>query len=344
MVTDKLINKAFHAAEPLISADRSRCVRMRFNKSTCSICTANCKTGAISIDGAIDVNTEKCTECMLCVSECTMGCFTNAAEDFFVLLSKLRKVQNSVRHPVLGCNDARNAEAHVKTGCLGLLSEEYLIALTEYLDKPLYLNLADCGACRNSFIVTRLKERIQSARMKTSLGVGKKILLAEKKADLIFEEVPLDRRGFFQALKTMGFTQVAGLIENNDAELPVSYTEKKLPLKRNVFNAVVKMLVHGNGVNDLLRNYAFTVKTGASCNNCFACIGMCPTGALKMKKDADGTDLLFNSSLCTGCGLCSDFCPAHGVSVSPGFFGANYFEYDICNADVGAAYAVACEN
>jgi len=344
MLQGEIINKAFGAAEPLISADRSRCVRMRFNKSTCSICTANCKTGAISIDGGIDVNAEKCTECMLCVSECTMGCFTDVAEDFFVLLSRLRKTQNSVPRPVLGCKDARNAEAHVKTSCLGFLSEEHLIALTEYLDKPLYLNLTACGTCRNSFIVERLKERVQGARMKTSFSAGKKILLAEKKADLIFEEVSLDRRGFFQALKTMGFTQVAGLIEKNDAELPVSYTEKKLPLKRNVFNAVVKRLAHGNGVNDLLRNYAFTVKTGASCNNCFACIGMCPTGALKMKKDTGGPDLLFNSSLCTGCGLCSDFCPAHGVSVSLGFFGTNYFEHDICNADAGTAYAVACEN
>lgn len=344
MVTDKLINKAFHAAEPLISTDRSRCVRMRFNQNTCSICTVACRAGAISVDDGIAVNAGKCTECMLCSSECPSGCFNAADEDLSSLLFKLRKTQSSVPRPVLGCKQARDAEAHVKTSCLGFLSEEHLIALTEYLDKPLYLNLTACGTCRNSFIVEKLKVRLQSAGTKTSLGVGKKILLAEQKAGLIFEEVSLDRRGFFQALKTMGFTQVAGLIEKNDAEPPVSYTEKKLPLKRNVFNSVVKRLTHGNGVNDLLRNYAFTVKTGASCNNCFACIGMCPTGALKMKKDANGPDLLFNSSLCTGCGLCRDFCPAHGVSVSPGFFGANYFEHGICNADAGTAYAGACEN
>jgi len=317
---------------------------MRFNKSACSICTASCRTGAISIDGGIAVDARKCTECMLCVSECPSGCFIAADGDFFVLLSKLRKTQNSVSNTVLGCKQARDTESHEKTSCLGFLSEEHLIALTEYLDKPLYLNLTACGACRNSFIVERLIERIQRARTKKFFNVGNKIILAKNKTDLVFEDVSLDRRSFFQALKTMGFTQVAGLIEKNATEIPASYTEKKLPLKRNILNTVVRKFVKGNSSTDLLRNYAFTVKAGASCNNCFACIGMCPTGALKIKKDADGPGLLFNSSLCCGCGLCGDFCPTHAVSVSPGFFGNNYFEHDVCNADAFTVHASAGNN
>lgn len=344
MLQDKIINMALGAVDPLISADRARCVRMRFNKNTCSICTANCRSGAISIDDGIAVEARKCTECMLCVSECPSGCFIVADEDFFVLLSKLRKTQNSVSNPVLGCKQARDTEAHEKTRCLGFLSEEHLIALTEYLDKPLSLNLTACGGCRNSFIVEMLKERIQSARTKTSLEVGKRIILAEKKADLVFEDVSVDRRGFLKALKTMTFTQVAGLIVKNDAEIPVSYTAKRLPVKRDIFNTLVRKRANGNSATDILRNYAFTVKAGSSCTNCFACVGMCPTGALKIKKDAEGSGLLFNSSLCTGCGLCSDFCPAHAVSVSPGFFGNDYFEPDICNADAFTVHAVAGKN
>jgi ferredoxin len=241
---------------------------------------------------------------------------------------------------VLGCKQARDTEAHEKTRCLGFLSEEHLLAVTEYLDKPLCLNLTACGACRNSFIVERLKERIQSARTKTSLDVGKKILLAEKKADLVFEDVSLDRRGFFQALKTMSFTQFAGLSEKKDAEIPVSYTAKKLPLKRAIFNALVRRRANGNAAADLLHKYAFTVKAGSSCTNCFACVGMCPTGALKIKKDAEGSGLLFNSSLCTGCGLCGDFCPAEAVGVAPGFFGNSYFEHESCNTGAFIAHAV----
>lgn len=331
MLQDKIINMALGTADPLISADRSRCVRMRFNKNACSICTASCRSGAISIDGGIAVDAGKCTECMLCVSECPSGCFIARDEDFFVFLSKLRKTQNSVPRSVLGCKQARDTEAHEKTGCLGFMSEEHLIALAEYLNKPLYLNLTACGACRNSFIVERLKERIQSARTKTLLDIGKTIILAEKKEDLVFEDVSLDRRGFFQALKTMGFTQVAGLIEKNEAEISVSYTAKKLPLKRNILNAVVRKFADSNAIAPLLRNYAFTVRT-TSCNNCFACVGMCPTGALKIKKDAEGRGLLFNSSQCIGCGLCRDFCPMEAITVSKGFAGIDYFQFGMCSA------------
>lgn len=332
---------ALGSADPLISADRSRCVRMRFNKSTCSICTASCRSGAISIDGGIAVDAGKCTECMLCVSECPSGCFVAAEGDFPVLLSKLSNMQNSVPHTVLGCKQARDTEAHEKTSCLGFLSEEHIIALTGRLVKPLTLNLTACGECRNSFIVETLKERIQSALTKTSLDVRKRIILAEKNEDLVFEDVSLDRRGFFQALKTMGFTQVAGLIDKDEAEMPASYTAKRLPLKRDLLNSVVRKLSDGNLAADILHGYAFTVKAGSSCTNCFACIGMCPTGALKIKKNAEGQGLLFNPSLCTGCGLCGDFCPTEAVSVSPGFFGNNYFEHESCNVDAFAVHAVA---
>jgi formate hydrogenlyase subunit 6/NADH:ubiquinone oxidoreductase subunit I len=68
---------------------------------------------------------------------------------------------------------------------------------------------------------------------------------------------------------------------------------------------------------------------------------MCPTGALKINKDAEGPGLLFNSSLCTGCCLCGDFCPAEALTVCPGYFGKNYDEHDVCNAEVFTVHAVA---
>ncbi len=313
---------------------------MRFNKSACAICTESCRTKAITIDGGIAIDEGKCTECMQCVSECPSGCFSIADEDFPALLYRLRKNQNSITHSVLGCKHARDTEAHERTSCLGFLSEEHIISLTGYLGKPITLNLTACSGCRNSFIVDTLKERIQSAQMKTSLDVGKRIILAENNEELVFEDVSLDRRGFFQALKTMGFTQVAGL-DKAEVEIPASYTAKRLPLKRDLLNTVVKKLSAGNVAAGILHNYAFTVNAGSSCTHCFACIGMCPTGALKIKKDVEGPGLLFNPSLCTGCGLCCDFCPAEAVSVYPGYFGNSYFEHDRCTVEAFTEHAVA---
>ncbi|HEY6011531.1 MAG TPA: 4Fe-4S binding protein [Nitrospirota bacterium] len=341
MLREKIVNKTFGSAAPLISADRSRCVRMRFNKSTCRICTSSCRHGAISIDGGIAVDAGKCTACMLCVSECPSGCFTVTDEDFSILLCKIRKVQKSVPHAVLGCKHARETGAHEKTGCFGFLSEEHLIAFAGYLDKPLSLNLTSCGGCRNSFIVETLKERVHRIQSRTTLDIEGKIFLAENKADMVFEDVPMDRRGFFQAIRTMGLTRVTDLIEKSCGEVPVSYTAKRLPLRRTAFNNVISRLKNRTAAAGILRMYAFSVLAGTSCTVCSACIGMCPTGALRTRKDADASYLLFNSSLCTGCGLCGDFCPHAALTVTTGFWGKNYFDHDICNtnayADVDAA-------
>lgn len=341
MLQDKIINMALGTADPLISADRSRCVRMRFNKNACSICTASCRSGAISIDGGIVVDAGKCTECMLCLSECPSGCFIAADEDFFVLLSKLRKTQNSVPRPVLGCKKANGTEAHEKTGCLGFLSEEHLIALAAFLEKPLHINLTTCSQCENFFIIERLKERVKSAKAKTGIGIHDRIVLVENKSDLVYEDISYDRRNFFKTLKNMTFMQVSGLVDEKETEIIRSYSAKKIPLKRDLLNAIIKQLSSGDAAAGILENYAFTIKAGSSCTNCFACIGMCPTGALKIKKDGEGTGLLFNSSLCNGCALCRDFCPAEAVSLSKGFFGSSFFDYGICNPDVYASHAAA---
>lgn len=341
MVQDTIITKALSHAERQISTDRSRCVRMRFNKSDCSICTASCKSGAISINGGIAVNAGKCTECMLCVSGCPSGCFTAKDDNFPGLLSQLKNVQDSLPFAVLGCKHARNAEANVKTCCLGSLSEEQMIALTAHLAKPLFLNLIACAGCRNAFIVRELKERVQLLGMKLSFDIGGRLLLIENKAELVFEDVPLDRRGFFQALKTMGLTKVAGLIDTSDNELPLSYSAKRLPVKREALNTVVRKLAESRLVAEIMHAYAFTVKAGPRCADCSACIGMCPTGALKIENRPEGRGLQFNSSLCTGCGLCGEFCPLGAMSISPGFFGRNYFDHASCNADGLAGHDAA---
>ena len=344
MLTDRIITKALSRADSLVHADRSRCVRMRFSRNTCSYCTATCAAAAISFDGGIMIDGAKCTGCMLCVSECPSGCLSAVDEDFAVLLSKVRKAQDSVPACVVSCKSARNTSAHVKTCCLGFLSEEHLIALTECLDKSLSLNLTACGTCRNSSIVEKLKDRVQSVQTKTSLDVGHKLLLTEKTADLAFEEVSLDRRGFFQALKKATFTQVAGLLDEHDAGKSLSYSVKSAPLKRDLLNRVIRKLSDGKAAAAIISNYAFTVKAGPSCTTCSACVGMCPTGALKVKKDADGAVLLFNSSLCNGCALCKDFCPTEAVTVTKGYAGKSFFEHGICHADAFEAHAAAGKN
>jgi len=333
VLKEKIIDKTLSSADLPITVDRSRCMRMRFNKNECPVCTDNCHAEAITFGEDIFINAGKCTLCMVCVSECPADCFDIKGGDFFRLLARLRKIQHSVPLPVLGCKTASGSGAHEKTACLGSLSDEHLLAVYVFMDKPVHVNLTACAQCRNAFIVDALKDRIRGIHKSTGIDVSEKILLIEHKADLSFEDVSYDRRGFFKALKNLGFVHAADLLESGEGEIIRSYSAKKLPLKRDILNTIIKKITDLDISGRILQEYAFTATADASCNNCFSCIGMCPTGALKIKSDESGVGLLFNSSLCNGCALCRDFCFNNSITLSYGYAGENFFEHELCNKD-----------
>lgn len=337
MLKEKLIDKALRSSELSISIDRSRCMRMRFNNNECPVCTSNCHTGAITIDNDIVIDADKCTLCMVCVSECPADCFDLKGGDFFGILARLRKMRNSVPWPVLACKSGAGKDAHEKTSCLGSLSEEHLIALNTLMDRPVQLNLTACLQCRNSFIIDTLKDRIAGIKETTGIDISEKAVLIENKADLRFNEVSYDRRGFFNAIKNMTFRGASGFFENGEGEAIQAYSQKGVPLKRDILNKTLRTITDKDIAARVLKEYAFTVKADASCDNCFSCVGMCPTGALKSRRDESGSGLLFNPSMCIGCALCRDFCLNNSIAVLQGYCGERYFDHDICNKDSGSA-------
>lgn len=333
MFKDKFMDKALGSKDLPITIDRSRCMRMRFDKNECPLCISNCHSGAIAIDDEIVIDSGKCTRCMVCVSECPADCLDIKGDDFFNILSRLRKLQQLIPRPVLGCKMAQETEAHERTVCLGVLSEEHLIAINMFMDKPLQLNLTSCARCSNSFVVDALRERVAGIRDALGIDVSEKAVLIDNRADLRFDEVSYDRRGFFSAVKNMVFIGASGLFENNEGDIIQYYSEKRLPLKRSILNTIFKTITDKSVAARLLQEYAFTIKAGATCDNCFSCIGLCPTGALKNKRDESGSGLLFNPSMCIGCGLCRDFCFNNSIVLQQGYSGENYFEHETCNKD-----------
>lgn len=311
---------------------------MRFNRNVCSECTSICRSAAITIDEDLHILTDNCSECMLCVSACPSDCFEIQGLDFYSLINRLRKILSSVSSPVLGCAASENSACHVKTSCLGFLSEEHLMAFSVFIEDTLQIDLTGCADCKNGFILDVLKKRIESVETKTSMMISSRIKLVNKKADLKFQEIAYDRRGFFKAIKNMTFTHAAGLFDNDDSgEVLQSYSSKKLPVKRDLLNRTMKVLPEEE-YNTLLKRYYYLVTVTEDCNNCFACIGMCPTGALKIESNEDRRDLFFSSSLCNGCGLCEGFCINKSVRIEKGLLGENPFKFSntkrelICSA------------
>lgn len=326
MLKEKIADRFLGSAKS-IGTDRSRCLRMRYNRNSCSECISICRSGAITIDEDVHIISENCSECMLCVSACPSDCFEIEGLDFYSLIGRLRKILSTVSSPVLGCAARENNACHIKTACLGLLSEEHLIAFSVFIDNTLQIDLTGCADCRNGFIVDVLKKRIKSIETKTSIMISNRIKFVDKKADLKFQEMAYDRRGFFKAIKNMTFKHTARLFDNDDSgEELQSYSTKKLPLKRDLLNRIIKVLPEEE-YKTLLKRYFYLVTVTEDCNNCFACIGMCPTGALKIEGDEDRRDLFFSSSLCNGCGLCENFCIKKSVRIEKGFSGENPFRF-----------------
>lgn len=328
-IADRLLNSA-----KSISTDRSRCLRMRYNLNSCSECISICRSGAIVIGEDVHIISENCSECMLCASACPSDCFEIQGLDFYSLINRLRKILASVSSPVLGCTASSNTVCHVRTSCLGFLSEEHLMAFSVFIEGTLQIDVTGCADCRNGYIVDILNKRIKSVETKTSMVISDRIQLVNTKADLKFQEIVYDRRGFFNAIKNMTFVQAAGLFDNEDSGAVLqTYSSKKLPLKRDLLNRALKVIPEDEH-KALLKGYYYLVTVTEDCNNCFACIGMCPTGALKIAINEDRRDLLFSSSPCNGCGLCEGFCINKAVRIEKGFSGEYPFIFSNTKEEV----------
>lgn len=82
----------------------------------------------------------------------------------------------------------------------------------------------------------------------------------------------------------------------------------------------------------VLESYYFDAEVNENCDMCFACIGMCPTGALRTGENEKKRRLIFNSSFCNGCGLCVEFCRKNAVDITRGYSGNNPYQYRICES------------
>ncbi len=330
MLHEKVIDRALR--EP-ITTDRSRCLRMRFNRNPCSLCTQQCGSDAISIGEDVAVNSDKCSECMLCVSVCPSGCFEISGLDFYSMINRVRKIEASVQSPVIGCGKAASP-SHLRTICFGHLSEELLIALYAYILHPVQIDLTGCKDCNES-IPGIIESRLEKIEAATGSNIYEKIRLIKDPSNLDFRDITCDRRSFFRAIKEMTLMQASGLVGSEaDDQLVRSYSAKKMPLKREAMNNALKIFSYEIR-KAVLHHYYFNAGLSDTCDNCFACTGICPTGALKTgEAGSGGRELFFNSSMCIGCGLCSNICRSEAIMIDKGFSYQNAFEYRPLKAEL----------
>ena len=312
-----------------VKVNLSRCLRMRFNKSGCAKCLEVCPTKAIWIDDqGLHIDRDACTGCMLCSSICPTDGLSIQNFNFHAVLAKLKDLPS----PVLSCRVVADNQAHIKIPCLGLLSETHLAVMSILLEEPVQLNLTACKKCVNGFVVNNLQKSLFAVAAKLMNSSAPKIKLIEEKADLDFRPISYTRRDFFEALRHMDFPGTIGYSGGSPAgDQPKAYADKAVPAKIKLLNKILPMLPE-TLKNRVHENYYYYIRVDSNCDQCLACVMICPTGALKIGSNGSTGKFLFSSAFCNGCNLCAEFCLKNSIDIIKGFSGKNPFGYAICES------------
>ena len=280
--------------------DASRCLKMRFNESSCHRCVDICPHNAVSLDGFIAINPNHCSGCLLCTVVCPVGALEQN-NDFFNTSAQLSRVPE----PILGCIRTKE-QSNATLACLGGLSEEHLLTLCHSLSGNLTLNLTACRDCPNNDIIPALQQRLKELAESGLLGCCN-LVIADTAQDIHFRDESVDRRSFFKSLRGSLFHSAALLISTNEQTKQFTgYAKKRIPEKRECLNITVMRLPPE--LASLVRaRFEQMIVFCNTCTTCQSCVAICPTGALLT--DSTDTHPHFDPQRCTGCGLCVEFCP-----------------------------------
>lgn len=312
MITGRLLE---NMAKPLqhLRQEPSRCLRMRYSGSLCALCAAVCPAGALSLDGGLEVQPESCTGCLACTTVCPTGALEPGA-DMSRILGSLRGHVLPVF--VLGCSRSGN-RCHGALPCLGMLSQEHLVALYFCGTALVQLDASACTGCPAAAARERLDQQLQHLGGVTGLPLHRRLRLVTDAAALDFRQEEVSRRSFFTSMGKLACQGVVSAIASSATEYrSMSYREKTVPLRRGVLLDTIASLP-ADQASPLREAFCFSASFDDRCDGCFGCVKACPTGALGEPDEPGAATPCFDANRCTGCRLCTEFCVSAAVTIGP---------------------------
>lgn len=317
MFEELLLDKIAEQATGPVQFLPRRCLRARFHKNQCRLCLEECRTGALTLEGAkVCFAPEKCTGCLRCAAVCP--------NDAFCLEDKLLPLLLAINrggHLVVGCGGNRGDLSRYTVPCLGIFSEPLLAAMNCLAENDILLDGSGCAGCVNGHCVDTVHSQLESFSQRQGRGAAVRIKLMTARDNPADGRENNERRVFLKELRRrLSAFGAQSTGANHGGAGEADRIANRAPV---AVSAVLQYAVaHApDGRENLLEHYFFTLTADSRCDLCPVCSGMCPTGAISRSSSEEGKSLLFTSAACSGCGLCRDFCRRQALTLSRGFSG-----------------------
>jgi Fe-S-cluster-containing hydrogenase component 2 len=310
-----------------IEIDEERCLNLTHRGVECNHCIGHCPGEAITFrNDHISLDTERCSGCGLCFSDCPTGVFHSNQWDETTVLKAVEKEKWNVTEIFCANHQAPYKQNKDKErgaiqlpACLSSVSKGgwYELGLITELE----LHREECEACPLSKALTCLDLNIGSAAewLKAS---GKEVKISfiyknmneSTKRNLRALETGLpvtSRRDLFISLLDRGRNELINKITLSSRRKPQkirpgSYLPKWRKRLANVFPQ--------NQEDISSPAYWPTIKINDRCVNCGTCSHFCPSGALKISLKDGVCNRYFTSGFCLDCRICQLICPQEAIS------------------------------
>ena len=290
------------------------CLRRRLNSYDCASCLDSCPAGALSLaNRQVQLDTEKCSGCMLC----TVACPNDAFEFQNLAFEKCLFPDSKVKMSVISCT--RQTQIHPNehvVPCLGGLSLEHLLVLGLTGSEVTAFNTSVCSNCENSLAADTFLNLVKNLQKRGGELLSTKFIVLTESEQITSIQND-NRRSFLSGFKNALLSTISSQFSysSDDFEEVVKKTRripKRVSLKRDIVRIVdeeSKQLV------STLSDYHLEVNE--DCSLCPLCTGICPTGAIRLDRSGGQKELLIDNTLCSGCGLCVLFCKQKAIKLSP---------------------------
>ena len=212
--------------------------------------------------------------------------------------------------PVLGCTRMSDTVAHARVSCIGVLSDEFLIALCMRLRVTLQINVNRCADCVAGSVLKSVESDISNVRHMLQDVIPLDIILVDREEDLSFTPERISRRDFIKHVHHAPQSAIGVFNRTLDGANSLDFRNKMVPRARRVLNAAMEQ-APGKVRAVMFARWYCTMAVGRSCDMCGLCVGLCPNGAIKRQRrnDSSAASIMFNTLFCTMCDACSEACP-----------------------------------